>query len=79
MALLIRTHLVRIPHSLKRIPHNIHAVGLLDMETFTIGETQVSKQEWLAWAHNYADQIDPLKQAEPTIIEKTQNMFWSGH
>ena len=56
----------------------IHVVGLLDMESFTIGETQVSKQEWLAWANNYADHVDPLKQAEPTIIENTQNMFWSG-
>jgi len=57
----------------------IHAVDLLDMETFTIGETQVSKQEWLAWAHNYSDQIDPLKDATPTIIEKTAGMFWSGY
>jgi len=40
-----------------------------------VNEYGKSKSEWLKWASNIADLIDPLCEAEKTIIEETEDMF----
>ncbi len=33
------------------------------------------KEQWLAWAKNYADLIDPLAEGESTVVEETEGMY----
>lgn len=55
----------------------INAVSNLEAEKFTIDDVDNSKSDWLGWANNYADHMDPLKVADKTIIEETEHMFRS--
>lgn len=33
------------------------------------------KQQWLVWARNYADLIDPLTEGKSTAVEETEGMY----
>jgi len=55
----------------------INAVSKLETETLNIGNVNISKQDWLDWANNYVDLVDPLMDGKDTIVEETENMFKS--
>lgn len=38
-------------------------------------EEIAEKQNWLAWARNYADLIDPLTKGNSTVVEETEGMY----
>lgn len=56
----------------------IKAVVELDANVLNLDGNDASKSEWIEWAQNYTNYIDPLKKAVPTIVEETEGMYLSS-
>lgn len=45
------------------------------MQTVYLDKEELNIDEWLRWANNYADLIDPLCKGKQTVVEETEEMF----
>jgi len=59
----------------EKIRKFVNEVSLSGIQTVYLDKEELNIDDWLRWANNYADLIDPLCKGKQTVVEETEEMF----